>query len=271
MTRGGDRAGAGRADGRNGPDARAGSVLVLRRVAVSASRVSGCFDGRRRHGYRLPRDEGRRLGRQSLRLPRRSSLRWFGQLSALVLRHRRSRRRHLLGHAPRVTSSTASTAAPRRPALRRRPGVQVAASSGATSSRASVAACRLRSRVRRAFRLRQARRHSPRPASCGSRQRFGRRQPACSAAAFAAASAFSASALAAASRAAWSSASSLRLHLGGRLRLGAIAEAFQDLFHVVGIGAEDRHHRRRHHEGLAVIGAVRTRAEARLSRTAPGG
>src|SRR5690606_16210761 len=55
-----------------------------------------------------------------------------------------------------------------------------------------------------------------------------------------------------------------RLHLDGRLRLGAVAETLQYLLHVLGVGAEDRHHRRRHHEDLAVIGAVRTASEPRL-------
>ena len=50
------------------------------------------------------------------------------------------------------------------------------------------------------------------------------------------------------------------LHLGRRLWLGAIAEAFQDLLDVVGIGTEDRHHGRRHQEGAAVECAIGPRA-----------
>ena len=53
-------------------------------------------------------------------------------------------------------------------------------------------------------------------------------------------------------------------YFGGGLRFSAIAEALQDLFHVLGLGAEDRHHGGRDGEGVAVEGAVRPDTRAGL-------
>ena len=55
-----------------------------------------------------------------------------------------------------------------------------------------------------------------------------------------------------------------RLDRGCRPGIRAIAQTFQDLFDVVGVGAEDRHHRRRHRETAAVESAVRPQAGAGL-------
>src|SRR5690606_2886956 len=54
------------------------------------------------------------------------------------------------------------------------------------------------------------------------------------------------------------------LDLAFRSGLGAIAKALENLLHVVRCGAQDRQHGGSHHEGLAVIGAVRAGSQARL-------
>ena len=63
---------------------------------------------------------------------------------------------------------------------------------------------------------------------------------------------------------AWSISAIRALTAAAGLGIRAIAEALEDLLHVVGGGAEDRHHRRRDDEAAAVERAFGPRAGARL-------
>ena len=251
--------GAARAGGRNGPAATAGWALALRPVRRRDASACGGV------GASLAR-----AAATSSRLPRRAARRGFGRRSSLAASDFRR----------------ASTVSGDLPALQRRGAQRVSAtlrSRGATG-------CLERHRSALGVRLDRFGTATasatlgfdrPRLPTSARRSVFGRRPPrigarlrllrlaACRASASAAALRWPPSrlrpwrcgapprALPGRSPRAWPSPRR-------RLRLGAIAETLQDLFHVVGVGAEDRHHRRRHHEGRAVIGAVRTRAEPGL-------